>query len=148
MAGACTHFFVPGIPVPKGSAKAFMRKGMRFPVVMQDNAEKQKPWASLIAYTAMQNNPVLIATGVRVDMHFYFPRPKSQVGKRGLKPSAPGAHLTKPDLDKLVRCVFDALTGICYHDDSQICSQEAHKGWVDERFFDGRAGVLITVRPG
>ena len=46
--------FVPGIPVAKGSARAFYRKGMAHPVVVQDNAARQKPWASLISLTAEQ----------------------------------------------------------------------------------------------
>jgi Holliday junction resolvase RusA-like endonuclease len=34
-----------------------------------------------------------------------------------------------PDLDKLVRGVLDALTGVCYVDDSQVTSLVASKVW-------------------
>ena len=36
------RFFVPGIPAPQGSMRAFMRPGARFPVVTADNP-KTKP---------------------------------------------------------------------------------------------------------
>jgi Holliday junction resolvase RusA-like endonuclease len=34
-----------------------------------------------------------------------------------------------PDLDKLIRGVLDALTGVCYVDDSQVTFIEAQKIW-------------------
>jgi Holliday junction resolvase RusA-like endonuclease len=33
----------------------------------------------------------------------------------------------RPDLDKLVRGVMDALTGVCYLDDSQVVTIQAEK---------------------
>lgn len=35
----------------------------------------------------------------------------------------------RPDLDKLVRGVLDALTGVCYRDDSQVVTLTAQKVW-------------------
>jgi len=35
----------------------------------------------------------------------------------------------RPDLDKLIRSVLDALTGTCYRDDSQVVTIEAQKVW-------------------
>lgn len=28
----------------------------------------------------------------------------------------------KPDLDNIIKIILDALNGVCYHDDAQICS--------------------------
>ncbi len=117
--------FVPGTPVPKGSAKAFVVKGRA--IVMQDNRDSQKPWASSISYTAMQamkfEKPV--SGPVSISLTFYMPRPKGHYGSGKnsdlVKDSAPQHHVTKPDLDKLVRCVKDALTGVVWNDDSQVC---------------------------
>lgn len=118
-------FFVAGVPVPKGSAKAFMNKGMKFPVVVQDNAEKQKPWASAVAYTAQQAGVEYIERGpVALGVVFYMQRLGSHfgTGKNAgvLKPSAPTYHTAKPDLDKLLRCIKDSLTGVAWKDDSQV----------------------------
>jgi Holliday junction resolvase RusA-like endonuclease len=119
------EFFVPGVPVPKGSAKAFVVKGRA--IVTQDNGAKQKPWASSISYTAMQSmrfeKPV--QGPVSISLTFYMPRPKGHYGSGKnsalVKDSAPQHHVSKPDLDKLVRCVKDALTGVVWNDDSQVC---------------------------
>lgn len=114
-------FFVPGIPVPKGSAKAFFRKGMRFPVVIQDNAAKQKPWANIISQTAHAHCSQPFAKAVFLTLEFHMPRPKAHYRKNGdLRPDAPDLHTKKPDLDKLLRCVKDALSGIAYRDDAQV----------------------------
>jgi Holliday junction resolvase RusA-like endonuclease len=148
-------FFVPGTPVPKGSAKAYMKKGMRFPVVIQDNVEKQKPWASLIGYTAAQEvkgkQHNLFTGPVYLSLKFIFPRPKSHYGTgknaATLKANAHEYHTTKPDLDKLVRCVKDALTGIVWVDDSVVVFISAVKLYesnVEPRC--SRPGVIVTVK--
>ena len=118
------EFFVAGTPIPKGSAKAFVNKFTGRAQVMQDNRDKQKPWASIISYTAQQIIKEKIDGPVRISLIFIMPRLKSHYGSGKnstvMKPSAPLWHVAKPDLDKLVRCVKDALTGIAWHDDSQV----------------------------
>ena len=45
------------------------------------------------------------------------------------------------DVDKLVRAIFDAMTGIVYKDDSQVCDSSEQK-----RYADGRApGVWVYI---
>lgn len=143
-------FFVAGVPVPKGSAKAFMRKGMRFPVVVQDNADKQKPWASSIGYMAMQNIRTERAFygPTEIVLAFYMPRPKGHYGTGRnagtLKHDAPLWPTTKPDLDKLIRCVKDALTKIAWNDDSQVASVRAFKMYASH---DQPVGCKISIGP-
>lgn len=108
-------FTVYGVAQPQGSAKAFMPKGARFPVVTSDNPQL-KGWRHLVAAEASRslNGAGLNMHGpVSVDAHFYLPRPKA-LGKRA-KP-----HITRPDADKLARGVLDALTGVIWRDDSQV----------------------------
>jgi Holliday junction resolvase RusA-like endonuclease len=139
-------FFVPGLPIAKGSAKGipFRRTNGKLGVsITQTNAEKQKPWASIIGVMA-QNTGMRPTDGpVNVDLKFTFTRPKSHYGtgknKSLVKASAPDFHLIKPDLDKIVRCVFDALTGIAWKDDSQCVGVTASKRYGDQ------AGCLISV---
>lgn len=137
-------FTVPGIPVPKGSARAFVNKRTGKAIVMQTNREKQKPWASMISFMAEQagvrphSGPVLVA------MQFRFPRPKAHYNSKGeLKPKAGIYHNTKPDVDKLVRCVFDALTGIAWKDDSQAHITSAVKAYVYKQ--SELPGVVIDL---
>lgn len=138
-------FFVPGTPVPKGSAKAFYNKHLGRSQVMQDNREKQKPWASIISVTAQEcHRGPLIEGPVKLSLEFTLPRLKSHFGsgKKAhlVKENAPIWHVSKPDLDKLIRCVKDALTGVIWKDDSQVCLL----GPTDKHYGD-RPGVLVTI---
>ena len=138
-------FFVHGIPVPKGSAKAFVNKHTGRAQVMQDNREKQRPWASAITLTAMELGVKGTLAPVRVTLDFSMPRLKSHFGtgknRHVVKPNAPDFHVSKPDLDKLIRCVLDALTGVAWHDDSQVVEVIASKYYRDQ------PGVFITLEP-
>jgi crossover junction endodeoxyribonuclease RusA len=120
-------FTVYGQPIPQGSMRAFMPKRGKFPIVTADNA-KTKPWRQEIAGVAqntLQSNRE-VSWGaefpLRVAIDFFFDRPKS------LKKSIMD-KVTKPDLDKLARSVLDALTGICFHDDSQVIDLHVTKNF-------------------
>ena len=128
-------FFVPGIPAPQGSMRAFMRPGARFPVVTADNP-KTKPWRASVAYTASQEcTGAPIEGAVAVGLTFLMPRPKS-APKRVTEPTK------KPDLDKLVRAVFDALKGITWHDDAQVTSLIASKQFQ----VSSSTGCWVTIQ--
>ena len=123
--------FVPGVPVPQGSMKAFHRPGMRFAVVTADN-KKTKPWRLDVAAAAhgCRAGYAEVGQAVFVAVTFLMPRTKGDFGKKGLKPSAPAQHTKKPDCDKLVRAILDALTGVVFADDSQVVSVTAVKRYV------------------
>lgn len=128
-----TTFFVEGIPQTKGSTRTFMVKGKRYPVVTNDNP-KNTVWARRVRREAQSQPGVkLVEVGpVTLDLMFFVPRPKRV--KEALSPSA-----TRPDLDKMVRSVGDALEGVCYRNDAQVASVRAGK------FYSDRPGVSITV---
>lgn len=116
-------FTVPGIPVPQGS-KRHVGGGR----MIEANAGL-KPWRAEIiaaAIEAADANDDWVPTGSRlttyaIGLGFWFPRPKAHFNTSGVKPGAPPNPATRPDLDKLIRSVFDALTqsGVI-GDDSQI----------------------------
>jgi len=124
------EFFVPGIPVAKGSAKAFFNKKTKRAFVTQDNLARQKPWVSLISLKAEQAGVPLCDGPVELEMIFRMPRPKAHFNKKGLKDNAPNWHVSTPDIDKLQRAVLDALTAILYHDDRQVCNVRAIKQYA------------------
>jgi crossover junction endodeoxyribonuclease RusA len=139
--------FIPGVPVPKGSAKAFYNKHLGRAQVIQDNSERQKPWASLISTIAAMEwtgRPMIVGP-VSLSLKFHMPRPKKHffTGKRAhvLRPDAPMWHTSHTgDLDKLIRCVKDALTGIVWVDDCQV----AHMGDMSKVYSD-TPGVDIEI---
>lgn len=97
-----------------------MLPGMKYPVVTSDNP-KNKSWrqeASSQAINTMMGK-VLMAGAVELIVDFYFDRPKSQ--KKAVYKTS------RPDCDKLVRSVADAMTGIVYQDDSQIVIMTCRK---------------------
>jgi Holliday junction resolvase RusA-like endonuclease len=114
-------FYVKGIPVPQGSKTAKVINGR---VVMWESNKKLKAWRDSVTkevQTSMLESYEQSAS-LRVVLTFEFLKPKTS--KRDL-PNV------KPDLDKLIRAVFDALTksGI-YHDDAQVTSLRARKSYV------------------
>ncbi len=62
---------------------------------------------------------------VQLRVMFLMPRPKRLVWKRRDMPRA--CHISRPDLDNLVKAVKDALNGIAWRDDSQVMSLSAGK---------------------
>lgn len=119
-------FTVFGVPQPQGSAKAFMPKGARFPVVTSDNPQL-KGWRHLVAAEASRalagGRGVCLDGPIRVCAEFYLPRPKSLARKHR-------AHLTRPDVDKLARGVLDALTGVLWRDDAQVVQLKVTKAYA------------------
>jgi len=130
------QFFVPGTPVPKGSAKAFYNKQVGKAFAVQDNRERQKGWSSSISYVAHEQGFKPVEGPMHLEIIFDMPRPRSHygTGKRVavLKDSAPFYHTKKPDLDKLIRCAKDALTGVAWRDDSQVVEVRAKKRYGEE----------------
>ena len=60
---------------------------------------------------------------VRVHVYFRFPFPR----RRGRL-----CPVVRPDVDKLVRALLDALTGVAYEDDAQVVELFALKVYADD----------------
>ncbi len=119
-------FTVAGVPAPQGS-KVRTKWGVR-----EDNPAT-RPWRTAVAWeaTAAMQGREPLAGALELVVVFTFPRPKShyRTGRHAgeLKPDAPRYCVTKPDTDKLLRAIGDAVTGICVRDDSQFVEITARK---------------------
>ena len=138
---------VVGLPAPKGSSRAMIRGGHAVNVPSGSNVarDKLRGWNAEVTHQATQAmNGAPPAAGVEVGMAiaFRFTRPKGHFGAKGVKPKAPKAHTTKPDLDKLIRSTWDAMAGIVYDDDSRIASVTATKSYCDP---GESPGATITI---
>jgi Holliday junction resolvase RusA-like endonuclease len=70
----------------------------------------------------------LIETPISFDLIFVIKMPKSWSLKKRAK-TLDTPHAQTPDIDNLVKFIFDALNGVIYNDDSQIFKVEAVKMW-------------------
>ena len=115
---------VDGNPVSKGSMRAFVPKGWKRAVVTAANPNT-KQWEKAIKTLALEQKPVVTSDEWRVVLRFAMKRPQRLAKARK-------HHTTKPDIDKLVRCVLDALTGVLWVDDSQVITLRAFKRYAKE----------------
>lgn len=150
-------FTVEGEPQTKGSAKAFVvfadvleavdrfkRSGKKIApraYITNDNPNA-KAWQETVmdaAIAARRSGPLvrgeLMGGPVVVDLLFYMPRPQKIR-------SSIVAHITRPDADKLARCVLDGLTRVVYADDGQVVAVRIAKQYAP---IDGKPGVTITI---
>lgn len=130
-----------GTPVPQGSHKAFVvgKKGGPQRAIVTDDNSRTKPWKQTVKHAALAamalDGWAMTHGPVSVTVTFYLPRPKGHYGTGRnahlLKPSAPDYPTTKPDGDKLVRSLFDALgeAGV-WKDDAQVVNHEACKAYA------------------
>ena len=157
-----THFtlFVPGQPVPQGSKSAFISKSTGRPVVVDKDVRLPR-WRAKITSAAIDRQAEIMHThphlyshlpfrgpiGIKVE--FIMPRPKHHfgTGKNAdvLKPSSPRYPATMPDIDKLLRAIFDALTDAqVWKDDGQVvwCQTSKH---YEGPTWPGGIGVHVTL---
>ena len=98
---------------------------------MVESSAKVKPWREAVRQEAIATGLAISAEPIYLHLLFRFARPKGHYNAKGkLKPSAPLAHITRPDLDKLQRSTLDGLTGVLFHDDSQVAFVVASKEYA------------------
>jgi Holliday junction resolvase RusA-like endonuclease len=93
---------------------------------------KRAVMLAIIKAAKVGNGWHFTSEAVSVSINFAMPRPKAHSGAKGLKPSAPVAHVGKPDVDNLAKLILDQITrsGNVWRDDSQVVSLTVHKFWA------------------
>ena len=128
---------VMGEPIPQGSTRTFITKSGK-PIITHSN-KNLKEWRQRIATEAQKERPKRwdMDHAILLGVDFLMPRPKTL-------PKKVKEDIKRPDLDKLIRAVLDALTGIYFKDDAQVVQVFAGKRYADR--FEA-AGAQITVIP-
>jgi len=135
-------FTVHGLPAPQGS-KRHVGGGR-----LIESSKKVAPWRkAIVDQCAIEG-----ITGRNIDgpvdiyVCFFMPRPKSHHNSRGeIKATAPKNPHRVPDLDKLLRSTFDALTTAnVWEDDARVVSVEAVKVYALDGIPTG-AHIQITA---
>jgi Holliday junction resolvase RusA-like endonuclease len=141
---ALLAFTVEGDPVPQGSKRVVpTARGAR---AVESNRSTLHPWRQAVTAAAMaavgelatsgagyepRELPLVVEGPVALGLTFTMRRPLAHYGTgrnaRQVRPSAPWYVSTRPDLDKLVRGVLDALSGVGYRDDGQVAALRVAK---------------------
>ena len=155
------HLAVEGLPVSQGSMTAIIKgrwnaartwftpflnkkNGMPLVEVVASNDKKLRPWRKQMTAEMMDawgGQPWIEETDVFVSVEFRFPRRAGNLRANGEpKPRAPFFKRSAPDVDKLQRAVFDALTEAqVWRDDSLVVDVHARKVYSDT------PGVVLWV---
>lgn len=105
-------FIIPGRCATKGSARSFIDPRSGRKIWKADN-QSLRSWTKDAKKAAMAARVPMVYKphGVTMRVLVEFVKPKTA------KQAVPSV---KPDADKLLRAIFDALTGLAYADDSQV----------------------------
>ena len=128
-------FTVYGTPKPKGSTISF-KHAKTGKVITQNACEGLPFWMDVVRTAALQARPDgwPMDRPVHVRAEFAFKRLK--------KPRV--FHVTRPDVDKLLRAILDSLSGVVYADDSQVYELEGRKQYDDS--LPTGEGVTVYLR--
>jgi len=88
-----------------------------------DTQKSLKDALGSIFKVGLTNHPPLLGK-IKLIAVFFMPIPKSLPTK-----DREGWHTKRPDLDNLVKLMMDAMNGIVFKDDSQVCAIIAMKGY-------------------
>ncbi|CRK59052.1 Phage Holliday junction resolvase [Alloactinosynnema sp. L-07] len=120
--------FVPGRPAPQGSKRAIVHKQSGKAITME-SSKAVKPWRADVRQALVDDagQPVVrIAGAIVVTLEFVLPRPKYLARK------ATPPHTKAPDVDKLVRSTFDAITSAgVWADDACAVRIDASKRYAE-----------------
>lgn len=142
--GRFVEFKVLGEAKPAGSKKGFYNKKIGR-VIITDDSKGSRPWKAMVSDAALQamGTAAPLNGALRCSLDFYERRPKSHFNTKN-ELNATGRRrpypTKKPDVDKLVRGAFDAMSTIVYVDDVQVVMVTAAK------FYGGWDGVSVRVQ--
>jgi Holliday junction resolvase RusA-like endonuclease len=126
-------FWVPGVPVAQPRVKA-TRRGVHAGVYTPTKTSTGRSngaaeWKATVRLAASQacSGEFLGPLGgpLRVDLEFVFPRQSHMTWKS--RPMPRYWKVTKPDRDNLDKAVMDALKGVVWVDDNQVCAGSIEK---------------------
>ena len=130
----CIAFTVLGRPAPQGSMRHVAGRFMKCDNPATVPYRQAVGWAALEARRKAGVREIFANhhVPVRIELSFYFAQPK----KKRSMPSV------KPDLDKLCRSCFDAMSGIMYADDGQVVNLTALKFYGLPERTEIQVGIL------
>lgn len=119
-------FTVPGKPVGKGRPRA-ARRGQHIQLYTPEKTVSYESTVALVAMQAMAGQPLIIGP-VEVVMRMVLPIPASW-SNRKKDHAVDGIVMptTRPDMDNVVKGIFDAINGVVWNDDTQVVDLHVKK---------------------
>lgn len=134
------EFTVPGIPIGKGRPRATTVKGKARMYTPARTANYEGTVALFAAQAMTGRQP--FSGPMCVFMDVVLPIPASWSKKRQAAALAGQEWPTKkPDMDNVVKGIFDAMNGIVWNDDVQVVALNVGK------VYGPTPGVAVRVRP-
>lgn len=128
------HISVPGDPVAKGRPR--FAAGRAYTPAKTLRWEELAKWSAAAQYGPLP--PVDGAVRLTVTARFTIPKSWSRT-KRAKAIGGVIKHTSRPDADNLLKAVGDAMNGVLWLDDSQVCEARVEKLWGET------PGVYIMV---
>lgn len=134
------EFTIPGIPVGKGRPRA-AKRGKHVTLYTPAKTVTYENTAALFASQAMTGRPPFSGP-MCVFMDIMLPIPGSWSKKRQEAARTGKEWPTKkPDMDNVIKGIFDAMNGIVWADDVQVVALNVGKMYSDS------PGVVVRIRP-
>jgi crossover junction endodeoxyribonuclease RusA len=126
--------YAKGFPKAQPRVKSYSRGGKAGVYTPETKALRE--WRRAVEEVMERHKDKKLDGAFSVHLEFYMPRPKShfRTGKFShlIKDDAPIDHLTKPDLDNMIKLVLDVMTKSGYwKDDSQVIELSSSKNYAD-----------------
>lgn len=135
---------VPGVPIAQMRPR-FVRRGAHVKAYNPQETEAGK--FLLLARPYLPSEPLTGPLVVTIGAFFQRPKSHYRTGKNAalLKDTAPGPEQCEvaKDVDNIAKFVLDALNGVAWVDDRQICALHVSKEWTQT----GPA-TIITISEG
>lgn len=133
------QFVIPGVPVGKGRPR-FARRGNFVSTYTPEKTASYENLVKIAAAEAMQGRAV-IDGAVLVTIGLYVIPPASWSQKKQRTALNGGLYPTsKPDLDNVIKGIFDACNEIVWRDDKQAVDLSVKKRYAET----ARAEVQVT----
>lgn len=127
---AAIAFVIPGVPVAKGRPK-FARRGAFVTTYTPEKTASYENLVKVKAEEAMSGRQILEGA-VAVVIWLYVTPPASWSQKKQREALAGSIFPTsKPDVDNVVKGIFDACNDIVWRDDKQACDVIVKKRYAE-----------------
>lgn len=139
------RFVVPGQPVGKGRARSAVRRLGTRAVVHHYTPDKTRDYEGRVGlHGALEMGrlglrPLTGALSVVLDIRLEIPKSWSEA-KRAEALAGRLYPTGKPDVDNIIKAVYDGLNGVCWVDDAQICNGVQYKRYAET------PGVLVGIK--